>query len=88
MNGFIEVTLSNENGKIWFTVSKIKHFCDYRINGWSIMETSEEIKALIEEAQKEDGVHIRYVPYVPNKEPQIVPLDFPTWNSKAEEEIT
>jgi hypothetical protein len=52
------------------------------------METSEEIKALIEEAQKEDGVHIRYVPYVPNKEPQIVPLDFPTWKSKAEEEIT
>ena len=54
MKGFIEVTLSNSSKKIWFSVSKIKRFCDYEVNGWQVKETYEEIKALIEEAQKED----------------------------------
>ena len=54
MKGFIEVTLSNESKKIWFPVSKINRFCDYEVSGWQVKETGEEIKALIEEAQKED----------------------------------
>ena len=97
MRGFIEVTLSNASKKIWFSVSKIKRFCDYRINGWSIMETSEELKALIEEAQKEGGVSIQYVPYyslhpeavpLPYIQPypqttQPEPLDFPKWKASV-----
>ena len=54
MKGFIEVTLSNASEKIWFSVSKIKRFCDYEVNGWHVKETGAEIKALIEAAQKED----------------------------------
>ena len=52
MKGFIEVTLSNASKKIWFSVSKIRRFCDYEVNGWQVKETGEEIKALIEEAQQ------------------------------------
>ena len=96
MRGFIELHKDRAHGgkkPISLCASHISGFEENAVyfgsgNYAMVSETYEEIKALIEEAQKEGGVSIQYVPYVPPQEPQIVPFDFPTWNSKAEEEIT
>ena len=107
MKGFIEVTESRNNTVLIIAVRSIDIIQDKKLilsetSVLRVNETCEEIKALIEEAQKEDGVSIQYVPYYPlhpeavplpyvrpyPQTTQPVPLDFPTWKSKAEEEIT
>lgn len=90
MKGFIEVTgYADGNKHLINTAHIIDCFLNTGINGGAlrlsnltseqalgVKETYDEIKTLIEAAQKEDGVSIQYVPYVPTQEPQIVPLPY------------
>ena len=84
MKGFIELHKDRVNGgkkPISLCASHISGFEENAVyfgsgNYAMVSETYDEIKALIEEAQKEDGVSIQYVPYVPPQEPQIVPLPY------------
>ena len=107
MKGFIELHKDRAHGEkkpISLCASHISGFEENAVyfgsgNYAMVSETYDEIKALIEEAQKEDGVSIQYVPYIPPQEPQIVPLlqpwgltidcaplDFPKWTCNTKED--
>ncbi len=80
MKGFIEVNADLQYDPRMIAVDLIESFCNHEVvtasMSYCVKETYEELKALIEEAQKESGVSIQYVPYVPPQEPQIVPLPY------------
>jgi len=90
MRGFIEVTGHADGNKHLINTTQIVDFFQNNDTNCvaillsnlsseqalGVKETYDEIKALIEAAQKEDGVSIQYVPYVPPQEPQIVPLPY------------
>ena len=97
MKGFIELHKDRAHGEkkpISLCASHISGFEENAVyfgsgNYAMVSETYEEIKALIEEAQKEDDVLIQYVPQdVSREKVPIVPLEFPKCTWKTGEEIT
>ena len=103
MRGFIEVNADLQYDPRMIAVDLIESFCNHEVvtasMSYCVKETYEEIKALIEAAQKEGGVSIQYAPYIPPQEPKIVPLlqpwgltidcaplDFPKWTCNTKED--
>ena len=89
MKGFIEVNADLQYDPRMIAVDLIESFCNHEVvtasMSYCVKETYSEIKALIEEAQKEGGVSIQYMPYYPFPLPyvrtypqtiQLDPLDF------------
>ena len=90
MKGFIEVT--ENGGKklidikgLWIVEKAEEYATPHQTKIYIVRifesivyaeETYDEVIKKIEEAQKEGGVSIQYVPYVPPQEPQIVPLRY------------
>ena len=73
MRGFIEVNADLQYDPRMIAVDLIESFCNHEVvtasMSYCVKETYSEIKALIEEAQKEDGVSIHLVPDIPFQEP-------------------